>query len=380
MKKLLAFMLAVLLTGCSGDVQEVTTTEDTTAENTANLTTVCHSLSGEIKGGENGWYEVMRHSDGSADLIYTDIETGIRAEFGQYSTINAPYGSLSAVFAADGFVYHYFYGFPESMNKAENSGFLYQYDTQGNFLQALVLDKRTKFPIGSSVVSDGEKLYFSGYDGEKSNIYSIKQSKLEPEIIYQSDDRFTLYGGYENRLVLFVIKDGTRTMETLDMATLERKVLLQTKFPWKMLDDSRLYSYQDSPGILKIYDLETDIRKDTKLFSETDCVNSWQIPYPAADGRYLSVYTSQYEGNLEKAYIYDLQTEKLAEVQRFYGKAIPAAIGEEVYCIAPVNEDRIYLNNALTERIDYNYIIISLENLLAGNSHKTAVENQIDYR
>ena len=126
--------------------------------------------------------------------------------------------------------------------------------------------------------------------------------------------------------------------------------------------------------------LENSRQSDIRLFDKDDCVNNWQIPYSATGGRYLAVYTSQYEGNYEKAYIYDLHTEKLTEVQRFYGKAVPAKIGDRIYYLAPASEQRVFLNSGLTERIDYNYIIVSLENLCDGNGNNIKVENQIEYR
>ena len=375
MKKLFSVLLAVLMVGCGNVAQQGPAVEES-----KNLTTVCSYLSGEIKGADNGWYEVMRHSDGTADIVYTDVSAGTRSVFGDARSINVPYGSLSAVFVADGYVYHYFYGFPESMGKEENNSILYQYDTDGKLLQTKVFEAEEKFTIGSAVVSDGENLYFSGYGNEKFNIYTVNQNNLEAQTFYQSDDQFELTGGYKNQLVLFVIKDGKRTMELLDTFTLERKVLFETRFPWYMLDENRLYNYQDQKSVLKTYSLENGRQSDIRLFDKDDCVNNWQIPYSATGGRYLAVYTSQYEGNYEKAYIYDLHTEKLTEVQRFYGKAVPAKIGNQIYYLAPASEQRVFLNSGLTERIDYNYIIVSLENLCDGNGNNIKVENQIEYR
>ncbi len=375
MKRILGILLAVVMVGCSK-----VAVENTTVDDTKNLTTVCHYLSGDIKGAHGGWYEVVRHSDGTADIVYTDMAQGIRTEFGDYSTINVPYGSLSAVFTADGFVYHYFYGFPESMKKEENNSVLYLYDTDGTLLQSQVFEKDQKFTIGSAVVSDGEKLYFSGCNNEKYNIYTVDQSTLEINTLYQSNDQFTLKGGYKNQLVLFVTKDGKRTIELLDYATLQRKALFETRFSWDMMTSGAMYNYQDNTGTLKTYNLETGRQSDIQLFDKDDCVNNWQIPYSATEDRYLAIYTSQYDGNWEKAYIYDLQTEKLTEIQRFYGKAIPTQISGQIYYMVPVSENRIFLNNALTERIDYNYIIISLENLIGGKDEKIHIENQIEYR
>ena len=375
MKKLFVILLAFIMTGCNSFPQR----DAGTVENYG-LTTVCQRISGEKTAGKNGWYELIKHTDGTADITFTDISTATRSPLADATAIDSPYGSLSAVFVADGYVYHYFYGFPESMGKEENNSILYQYDTGGKLLQKKVFEAEEKFTIGSAVVSDGENLYFSGYGNEKFNIYTVNQNNLDAQTFYQSDDQFKLTGGYKNQLVLFVIKDGKRTMELLDTFTLERKVLFETRFPWYMLDENRLYNYQDQKGVLKTYSLENGRQSDIRLFDKDDRVNNWQIPYGATGGRYLAVYTSQYEGNYEKAYIYDLHTEKLTEVQRFYGKAVPAKIGDRIYYLAPASEQRVFLNSGLTERIDYNYIIVSLENLCDGNRNNIKVENQIEYR
>ena len=135
MKKLIAVVLAIMLAGCAN-----TPLEEATGQKQQNFTTVCQYISGEMAGAENGWYEIMRHTDGSADILFTDIATATRTPASQQAKLDTPYGSLGGIFVSDGYVYYYHYGFPPGMNKTENPSCIYQYSADGSLIQSAELE------------------------------------------------------------------------------------------------------------------------------------------------------------------------------------------------------------------------------------------------
>ena len=142
MKKLFIVLLVLLMTGCGSFPQK-----DAAVVDNNGLATVCQRISGEKTSGGNGWYELIRHTDGTADILFTDIATATRAPLAGTKAIDATYGSLSGIFIADGFLYYYFYGFPENMNRPDVYSALYQYDLKGNIIQSVIFDNNIRFSI-----------------------------------------------------------------------------------------------------------------------------------------------------------------------------------------------------------------------------------------
>ena len=100
-----------------------------------------------------------------------------------------------------------------------------------------------------------------------------------------------LTGGFENRLVLYVNDDTDRT-ESLDIFTLERDTLFETKFHWHMLDSSNLYNYQNNSDRLEIYNLKSGKVKAFTRFDKNYAVKKYAYTIPCCK-RQIYFYTYQ---------------------------------------------------------------------------------------
>lgn len=374
MKKLIVVLLALMMTGCGSFPLK-----DSDAVENNGLATVCQRISGEKTSGEKGWYELIRHTDGTADILFTDITTATRAPLAGTEAMDAPYGSLSGIFVADGFLYYYFYGFPETMNKPEVNSALYQYDLKGNLIQSVIFDNNIRFSINSAVISDGEKLYFYSDNQGKSIIYTVNHIDLKIQKLYESNDNFVLTGGFENRLVLYGKGDSNR-METLDVATLERELLFETKFQWHILDSSNLYNYQNNTDRLEIYSLKNGMVKTFTDFAKKDNIKNMHLPYPAVNDRYIFIHTSLDSGYEEKSYIYDISAGKLTEVTSYADAPLGLDADGQIYFLVPKDKVTILLNGGFNKRTEYNYAIISLEDYISRKTPAVYVSDKTEYR
>lgn len=374
MKKLLAVLLVFLMAGCGSFPPK-----DTAAVENNGLATVCQRISGEKTPGENGWYELIRHTDGTADILFTDITEATRAPLAGTEAMDAPYGSLSGIFVSDGFLYYYFYGFPETMNKPEVNSALYQYDLKGNLIQSVIFDNNIRFSIDSAVISDGEKLYFCSENQGKSIIYTVNQQNLDVQKLYESNDSFVLTGGFENRLILYV-KGVSNRMESVDITTFERKTLFETKFQWHMLDSSNLYNYQNHRDRLEIYSLKSEKLKTFTNFVKKDVIKNIHLPYPAVNDRYIFIHASLDSGYEEKSYIYDISTGKLTKVTSYADAPLGLCADGQIYFLVPKDKVTILLNGGFNKRTEYNYAIVTLEDYISGKTPAVYVTDKTEYR
>ncbi len=395
MKKLLALIMTALLVACStSDISDESVQKAEPTEN-INLTAVCPYISGEIRPGPGGWYEEMHHTDGTTDIIFTDISTGMRKKLSDETTLDTPYGCVTGLFLRDGYLYHYSNGYPITMNKSDNVSALYQFSPDGQLLNSTEYPQDIKFTTFSAVVSDSENLYFAGnnitYNYEKPSstkrcIYAVNQNDLSVKEIFRSDDcGITLIGGYKNRLILEVTEttdegNFSRTVELMDITDFSREKLFETRYRWYMLDDKTLYNDYDEKGVLKTYCLDKKKAENITLFDSNSQLNNWNIPVSNIYDGQMFIRTSQYEGNYEKSYVYDYYSKKLTEVTHYYGLPYISELNGEKYCLITSGTKRVFLNNGISERADNIYAISSFENYIDSKDNIQYVKNEIDYR
>lgn len=145
MKRLFIFMLAVLLTACGGKQDR---------------TTLCSYISGEIQPGPGGWYEVIRHTDDTIDIVYTDISSATRAPLGGDTAMPVPHGAVGGIFVTQTHLYYFDSGFPQAMGITPNPQTLYQFSLAGRLENTVTLPDDIDISIDSAVITDGEMIYF----------------------------------------------------------------------------------------------------------------------------------------------------------------------------------------------------------------------------
>lgn len=394
MKRLLAIILAISLAGCSAAETPDKTAQNITDKN-INLTTVCPYVSGEIISGPGGWYEEMHHTDGTTDILFTDISTGVRSVLSEETTLPTPYGCVTGIFFSDGYLYRYSDGYPVSMKKDGNVSSLHQFSADGKLLNQTEYPQEIKFTQYSSVVSDGKNLYFAGnnvtYNGADVTslspcIYSVNQQDLSVKEIFRPDAySIKLIGGHKNNLIVNICrKDGNntfiRTVELLDLTDFSSEKLFESRYDWHMLNETKLVNHMDQKGTLKIYDLESRKAEAVTLFGKEDHLNSWVIPAANIYDSRIFIRISQYEGNYEKSYVYDYADNKLTEVIHYYGLPYVSSRNGEKYCLIPQRFIRVFFNNGLTERADYKYVLSPYEDYIGSIENIIDITNEINYR
>jgi hypothetical protein len=265
------------------------------------------------------------------------------------------------------------------MNKPEVKSALYQYDLEGNFIQSVIFDNNIRFSINSAVISDGEKLYFCSENQGKSIIYTVNQQNLAMQKLYECDESFVLVGGFENQLILYV-NDETDRMESMDISTLERKILFETKSHWYMLDSSNLYNYQNHTGRLEIYSLKSEKLETFTNFLKKDDIKNIHLPYPAVNDRYIFIHTSLDSGYEEKSYIYDISAGKPTEVTSYADAPLGLDADGQIYFLVPKDKVTILLNGGFNKRTEYNYAIITLEDYISRKTPAVYVSDKTEYR
>ena len=147
MKRLFVLLLVVLLTACGGK---------------QDCTTLCSYIGGEIQPGPGGWYEVIRHTDDTIDIVYTDILSATRSPLGGDTAIPVPHGAVGGIFVTQTHLYYFDSGFPQAMGITPNPQTLYQFSLTGSLENTIKLPDEIFISTDSAVITDGEMMYFVG--------------------------------------------------------------------------------------------------------------------------------------------------------------------------------------------------------------------------
>lgn len=168
MKRLFVLLLALLFTACGGKQE---------------YTTLCSYISGRLQLGPGGWYEVVRHTDDTVDIVYTDIQSATRAPLGGDTVMPVPHGAVGGVFATQSHIYYLDCGFPPAMGITPNPQTLYQFTFDGSLENSIILPADIYISTDSAVITDGEKIWFVS-----DNVYVFDPESLTFEkTVWQGD-------------------------------------------------------------------------------------------------------------------------------------------------------------------------------------------------
>lgn len=149
MKRLFVFLLALILTACGGQQE---------------YTTLCSYIGGEIQPGPGGWYEVIRHTDDTIDIVYTDILSATRSPLGGDTAMPVHHGAVGGIFVTQTHLYYFDSGFPQAMGITPNPQTLYQFSLTGSLENTIKLPDEIYISTDSAVITDGEKIWFVSDD------------------------------------------------------------------------------------------------------------------------------------------------------------------------------------------------------------------------
>ena len=394
MKKLFVLLLAVIMAGCGSE----TVQQNREVSAADNYRTVCEYIAGYMQPAPGGRYELLRHTDGSADILYTDIATATRKPLGGDTTVEIAHEVVTGIFVRDGYLYHYSHGAPLGMKEEEDEAVLYQYDMDGKLLQACRLGRNIEPDMDSAVVSDGKWLYFTGselmYENGKvtestSHIYAVNQENMEIKKVYTPQQAAVdIICGYRNSLVTEVTyyktdKDGNREFKTgielLDMKTLERKPLFTTSNLWYSMCDGKLYNPYDTNGSIKIYDLEKQEETTVEVVKDARMLKNGYVAVNIITERYAFLSFEYYNNMPGENYVYDFETDTLSPAPDFC--EIPYLYSEESgYYMVQTGYDKVPVAEDFYTVYDIRYALITPEDYHSGTENLIPVTNIIEYR
>ncbi len=383
MKKLFALLLAIILISC------ITDKKDSPADN-QRFTMICRQISSvasDVWAAENGWYELFRYTDGTADILFTDLSTGVRKPL-QNEKIITPYGVMNGMFIADNKIYHYSYCYPESLNIEYRPGILYQYSTNGTLLKSVEMEESVLLCMDSAVISDDEFIYLVGedikYDRKNLCLFSIDTKNLAIKKVYEFDKNvLNLKGCYENSLIFTSVRqldEGSKVFPILllDMDTLELSTLCEAETTLEMLNNTKLYQHKNQNTNL-VYDIKKQQYSTLTFFDNANEIKILSVSHTAeADGK-LIIKTQQ--GDLLKDYVYDYYSGKLAPVKWYYHD-MPYYLnnGQTGYFLVPTSKEKHPLPGLPVNTNDRTFAIITAEDYYNGVDNPVYVKNEIDYR
>ena len=394
MKKLLSVLLALAVVGCSKEPaprnREVPVAE--------NYYTVCEYIAGYIQPAPGGRYELLRHTDGSADIIYTDIATATRKPLGADTTVEIPHDVVTGIFTRDGYLYHYFHGAPLGMKEENDTAVLYQYTPEGKLLQTCEIGTDIEPDMDSAVVSDGKWLYFSGselvYEDGKvaestSHIFAINQDNMEIKKVYSPQQASVdIICGYKGSLVTETEyhsndKNGNQQsksrLEILDMETLERKPLSATAGLWYCLCEGKLYNPYDVNGSIKIYDLEKMKETTVVRVKDAEMLKDRHIAVNFITDRYAFLSAEYYNNMPAENYIYDFETDTVYPAPDFC--EMPYLYSDKNgYYIVQTGYEKVTVAQGFYSVYDIRYALITPEDYHSGNKNLIPIKNGIQYR
>ena len=177
------------------------------------------------------------------------------------------------IFYADGYLYR--------LLNIDHYQEIEQFTADGKYMKELIINTNTEFSIDRNhtpVITDGEKIYFSGkvyHDRWDSNdaILSLDPNTMKMEAVYEfTEGGFDICGVYEDYFILNstvpnphseIDSEYIPVVELLNMKTFEREVLFENIHEseyvyneWFQLDGERIYtsfSFNDMP----VYNLRT---------------------------------------------------------------------------------------------------------------------------
>ncbi|MBR4036244.1 MAG: hypothetical protein IKJ05_05895 [Oscillospiraceae bacterium] len=381
MKKLCILLLALILAGCSTNL---------TAENTnKELVTVCRQVSArmsDVQSTEDGWYELFKHTDGTAEILFTDLSTGIRKPLQTENPIVTPYGIMNGMFIAGDKIYHYSYAYPESMNIEYRPGILYQYSTDGKLMNSVEMDEAVVLDMGSAVVYDGKHIYITGEDMNTGNdtlcLYSINTVSMGVEKIYSFDESIMrLDGCYKNSLIFEAMTHNDNKPDycimILDMDTMEMKTLFTPESSMVQLGE-KLFFEHNKKNINATYDVTTRNYGKMKFFDDSSGINIMFLSRTAeADGKLL-IKTRQ--GEELKDYVYDFNTGKTSQVNWYYYDMPYFLDGKDTdYFLVPIAKEDHPLQELPVNARDRKFAIITAEDYYNGKDNLMYVKNEINY-
>ena len=394
MKKLLSFLLALAVAGCSKEPVP----QNREVPPADNYHTVCEYIAGYMHTAPGGRYELLRHTDGSADIVYTDIATATRKALGADTTVEIPHDVVTGIFYRDGYLYHYFHGAPLGMKEENDTAVLYQYTPEGKLLQTCEIGTDIEPDMDSAIVSDGKWLYFSGselvYEDGKvaestSHIFAINQDSMEIKKVYTPQQASVdIICGHKGSLITEIHYYSNDTngntwykshIEILDMKTLERKPIFTTENLWYTLCEGKLYSPYDINGSIKIYDLEKLEETTVTLVSDAELLKDRHIAVNFATDRYVFLSAEPYTNMPGENYVYDFKTDTLSVAPVFC--EMPYLYSSENDCyIVQTGYDKVTVAEGFYSVYDIHYALITPEDYHNGNENLTPIKNEIEYR
>lgn len=382
MKRLFALLLAFIMVACSADVKN----KD---NDNLQLTTVCRQVSArmsDIQSTKEGWYELFKHTDGTAEILFTDLATGVRKPLHTEFPIITPYGIMNGMFIADNKIYHYSYAYPESMNIEYRPGIMYQYSTDGKLLNTVEMDESVLLDMSSAVVYDGKFIYISGEDLNAGNdnlcLYSINTENMNVEKIYSFDETIVrLDGCYKNNLIFTSIVRKENTPEyyimLLNIDTMEMTALCKPETTMVQLGDDMFFE-NNRRNINRTYDITTQQYGEIKFFDDDSGINILSISLTAEHDGKLLIKTRH--GEELKDYVYDFTTGKIKPLNWYYYDMPYFLDGEDTdYFLLPTGKEQHPLPGLPVSVKDRTFAIITADDYYNGKDNLIHVQNEINY-
>ena len=389
MKKLFVIFAAVmlLLCGCSESVEQ----------QSISPYTVIDSVLGSRTVGDGCVYERIRHTDGSQAIAVMDINSDTKKLLNEETELSNVGDSYGDIFYADGYLYRL-------LNIGDYQK-IEQFTADGKFVKESIINNDTEYWIDhyrTSVISDGEKLYFDGkvyHDKWYGNdaILSLDPNTMTMEAVYEfTEGGFDICGVYEDCFILNstvpnphseIDREYIPVVELLNMKTFEREILFENTYEgeyagnkWFQLDSERIYtsfSFNDMP----VYNLRTRERSTLPIHSEGDgYYYVFSITEPADDR--TMVWTTNNDFTKNSYYIYDLNNDTKT-------KAYESTIPEKAYPSIVKFVDGYYLVKMGTETFTAQsgeevtkelYAWIKAKDLYDGKANFEYIKNTVEYR
>ena len=326
MKKLIIILITAMLmfSGCTTTEQQSTSTY-----------TVIDSALDTRTVGDGCVYERIGYTDGAQAIGVINVNGNTKELLNEETEIGFTGDLYGAIFYADGFLYRI-------LNVGDYQE-IEQFTAEGKYVKELIINTDTEFKIdryNSLVITDGEKIYFSGkaYNSrldDNDAILSFDPATMTMESVYEfTEGDFTITGVYKDCFILNttvpnphpeVDMEYIPVVELLNMKTLEREVLFENIYKgdymyheWFQLDSERIYtsfSFNDMP----VYNISTRERSSLPIHGEGDGYHYADLITEPVDGNTM-VWTSNKDFTKFSYYMYNLQTDKKTTA---YESAVP---------------------------------------------------------
>lgn len=359
--------------------------------------TVIDSVLGSRTVGDGCVYERIRHTDGSQAIGVIDINSNTKKLLNEETELGNVGDSYGDIFYADGYLYR--------LLNIDHYQEIEQFTADGKYVKELIINTDTEFSIDryyTPVITDGEKIYFSGkvyHDRWDSNdaILSLDPNTMKMEAVYEfTEGGFDICGVYEDCFILNSTVPNSHSeidseyipvVELLNMKTFEREVLFENIHEseyvyneWFQLDGERIYtsfSFNDMP----VYNLRTRKRSTLPIHSENDGYRYvFSITEPEDDR--TMVWTSNVDYTKHSYYMYNLKTDKKTAVYEsaVSGKKLPY-IYEYVdgYYLVSMGMETITAQSD-REINEVIYAWIKADDLYNGKMNLEYITNTVEYK